>query len=424
MPWAAQSVGRSTPWGVPNSRSNRSPGSACAWGRNEKIPPPSLSTTTIVRSMPRSAAPSSPLVSCRKATSPTSSAVGGDGSAAAAARATPTAVDVTPSMPLAPRLARTRTSSRGAPYHSTSRTGIDDDVTTVAPGGTAASRSRATPGSVGSSWAPSTASNAACAVASAACHDVAHAGSGRVPTVRASAVQTAAGSACMTCAACRDGSRQAPSARHHHPRTVRRGQPLPHDLRCRRLTQLQDRLGPMAGGEVVDPQQGIGRRHDHEGAAHGSPSEGRRSPATRRPRPAPGRGPDRRTPLRRRSRPRATSSSSPRRATPWRSTASRCPPVVCHGPSSGRWCGSRPGDADERLAERQVEVDRTGAARPARRLGHRLRRQRTPGARGRQRSGPPVRRTTARRGRTGRSGRRSGAPRRPAARRAGPRSRR
>ena len=45
----------STPWGVPNSCSNRRGASAAAWGRNEKMPPPSLSTTTIVRSTPRPA---------------------------------------------------------------------------------------------------------------------------------------------------------------------------------------------------------------------------------------------------------------------------------------------------------------------------------------------------------------------------------
>ncbi len=62
------------PCGVPKSCSKRSAGSAVAWGRNEKMPPPSLSTTTIVRSRPRPASPSRPLVSWRKATSPMSSA--------------------------------------------------------------------------------------------------------------------------------------------------------------------------------------------------------------------------------------------------------------------------------------------------------------------------------------------------------------
>ena len=41
-----------------------------AWGRKEKIPPPSLSTTTNVASMPRRAAPSRPPASWRKVRSP------------------------------------------------------------------------------------------------------------------------------------------------------------------------------------------------------------------------------------------------------------------------------------------------------------------------------------------------------------------
>ena len=76
--------------------------------------------------------------------SPMRSAVG-----AADPSATPTAVDTTPSMPLAPRLATWRSPSRGAAYHSTSRTGIDDELTSVAPSGRASTSARATPGSVG-----------------------------------------------------------------------------------------------------------------------------------------------------------------------------------------------------------------------------------------------------------------------------------
>ena len=54
MPWAAASSSGFTPWGVPNSRSKVSSSIAVAWGKNEKIPPPSLSITTIVRSTPLS----------------------------------------------------------------------------------------------------------------------------------------------------------------------------------------------------------------------------------------------------------------------------------------------------------------------------------------------------------------------------------
>ena len=63
-------------------------------------------------------------MSCRKARSPTSATVGWP------ANATPTAVDTTPSIPLAPRLARTRPSVV-PPNHSTSRTGMEEATTRV-----------------------------------------------------------------------------------------------------------------------------------------------------------------------------------------------------------------------------------------------------------------------------------------------------
>ena len=70
--------------------------SAC--GRNEKIPPPSLSTTTMRRSA-RGAQGGQRAMSWTSAMSPTRATVGPPPSA------TPSAVDTTPSMPLAPRLA-------------------------------------------------------------------------------------------------------------------------------------------------------------------------------------------------------------------------------------------------------------------------------------------------------------------------------
>ena len=54
-------------------------------------------------------------------------------------------------MPLAPRLAATAQRMPGAPYHSTSRTGIEDATKSRSSGRSAAVRVRATPGSVGSS---------------------------------------------------------------------------------------------------------------------------------------------------------------------------------------------------------------------------------------------------------------------------------
>ena len=51
--------------------------------------------------------------------------------------AMPTAVETTPSMPFTPRLLNTRTPSRAGANHSKSRTGIEDDTTTLDPSATA-----------------------------------------------------------------------------------------------------------------------------------------------------------------------------------------------------------------------------------------------------------------------------------------------
>ena len=73
------------------------------------MPPPSLSTTTTTsRQVPSVRHRCRPLLSWRNATSPVSRTVG------APLSATPTAVEVTPSIPLAPRLEKIRTPSRGA----------------------------------------------------------------------------------------------------------------------------------------------------------------------------------------------------------------------------------------------------------------------------------------------------------------------
>ena len=81
------------------------------------------------------------------------------------------AVETTPSMPFAPRLASTLGgfSVEGA-NHSRSRTGIEDDTTSVADGETAPSRQRARPGSVASRCAAHQVSMAACASDSATAH--------------------------------------------------------------------------------------------------------------------------------------------------------------------------------------------------------------------------------------------------------------
>ena len=69
-----------------------------AWGRNEKMPPPSLLTSTIVADRPWSRAATSALRSWRNDRSPTTSTTGPSATAA-----DPSAVDTTPSMPFAPR---------------------------------------------------------------------------------------------------------------------------------------------------------------------------------------------------------------------------------------------------------------------------------------------------------------------------------
>ena len=100
---------RSVPCGVPKSCSKRAAVEARRCGRKEKMPPPSLSTTTMRTSSPRPASAARADESCTSATSPISTAVG-----APVAAATPIAVAMTPSMPFAPRLATTAGRRRGS----------------------------------------------------------------------------------------------------------------------------------------------------------------------------------------------------------------------------------------------------------------------------------------------------------------------
>ena len=95
------------------------------------MPPPPLFTHTTCRSAPARAAASRPPTSCTSATSPISTHVG-----APVASAAPAAEATTPSMPLAPRLARKRIGTSTAGKNaSTSRTGIDELTHTCAPSG-------------------------------------------------------------------------------------------------------------------------------------------------------------------------------------------------------------------------------------------------------------------------------------------------
>ena len=119
--------------------------------------------------------------------------------------ARPRAVDTTPSMPLAPRFATTRTPSRGDAYHSRSRTGIDDETMSVASLGSRSSRARATPGSVGAVCASSTDAMVAWARRSASIHPSSHPGgdgTGRATVtdaVTVAAVRSGSSHACRGC---------------------------------------------------------------------------------------------------------------------------------------------------------------------------------------------------------------------------------
>ena len=167
-PWAAASAATSVPVGVPNSCSKRSPPRTVAWGRNEKIPPPSLSTTTTRRSTSRRSSETRAFESCTKARSPTRT-----NSVPPCSRARPSAVDTTPSIPFAPRLQWH--AARDPPNHSKSRTGMDDDTVTFDPTGRPSARIRATAGSVSAPADSSVERIAASARASASIHACRHA---------------------------------------------------------------------------------------------------------------------------------------------------------------------------------------------------------------------------------------------------------
>ena len=147
----------SVPCGVPNSCSNRSAAQRVACGRNEKMPPPSLSTTTMRRSARRCRSAVSAPASWTNAMSPSTTIVG-----APVCSATPRAVDVTPSMPLAPRLACAVAPT--PPNHSMSRIGIEAATTTCDAAGTVAGDEAGDAGSLSGASGPRNRSMAAVAV--------------------------------------------------------------------------------------------------------------------------------------------------------------------------------------------------------------------------------------------------------------------
>ena len=125
------------------------------------------------RSVLRAASPASAFVSCTNARSPIRTA------ALPVSRAMPSAVEVTPSMPLAPRLACARAAV--PPNHSWSRTGIEELTTRSTASGRCAATIRATDGSVNSparSKSERVAAIAASAAICAACQSAVHSSSG------------------------------------------------------------------------------------------------------------------------------------------------------------------------------------------------------------------------------------------------------
>ena len=339
----------SVPWGVPNSCSNRSAGSAVACGRNEKIAPPSLSTTTIVRSSPRARSAVSDDMSWQNATSPSSTAVG-----APLPSATPIAVAITPSMPLAPRLACTVMSLRGVPNHSTSRTGIDEATTRWPPAGIAAVIARATPGSERSAFDGQRGvehrrgrrrRRRATRSSHAAIATLRHA--------RRRGAEHSAPIGAWTCRApTRFGSETSPTGDTATCVARRRGQPLRQHLRRRRHAQLQT------------PRRADGRRRTRRVASTASKRTtadvehlaSRQRVGQHRPARCSGkclhRRAGRRRRCRRRSRPRDVASRSTRSV----DVDERRRQVL----GGDRGSGNSPTTTDQRLAERQVEVHRPG----------------------------------------------------------------
>ena len=142
-------------------------------GRKSKIPPPPLSTSTIVSFNSRRPAASRPPMSWASATSPISSTTGPSPLAAA-----PNALETIPSIPFAPRLQSTRGgSSRAGQKVSISRTGIEEATNSVAASGSSVPSSTAIAGSLSSSSGPSTPRIASAACSSAARQPASQSGS-------------------------------------------------------------------------------------------------------------------------------------------------------------------------------------------------------------------------------------------------------
>ncbi len=184
--------------------------------------------------------------------SPSSTAVG-----APLPIATPIAVAMTPSIPLAPRFEWTVTSLRGVPNHSTSRTGIDEATTRCPPDGTLAVIARAVPGSDSSTSDSEhiVDRGASCVIRS---RQRIRSTPDRVrATLAASCEHSTPIGACSCLAPSRLGSETNPVGDTATCVSTRRCKPLGEHLRCRRHAELQHDLRPMVGGEARVAQQRV-----------------------------------------------------------------------------------------------------------------------------------------------------------------------
>ena len=355
----------------------------------------------------RSPRPSSALVSCRNATSPMSTAVGRAGRAPRRRRWTPR------------RRCRWRRGwraparrPRGAPYHSRSRTGIDDETTSVAPAGQRRQHRRATPGSVGLGVARRALGRSPLPARSPAADPVRR----RHPRLGASTGAPATGRgparASAVCGRVDPVGRRRTDRRPGGARALR-SQPL-STLEAGGAPSAEHQLRPVAATRTA-------RRA--AAASQWATVAGDRAPAAWIGQHRPRRRSASRCAVGRARRPPATTAAATardqRRRGDRRGRRRRARrPVRCQGRPSARPGGQRPGDATEqRLAEREVEVHGPGRSRRSPRSTARAASDRHGAGRGRVGDAGVGDQRTGRR--TGRPGRWSAARRRPAARAAG-----
>ena len=361
------------------------------------MPPPSLSTTTIVRSMSRDAAPSRPLVSCRSATSPMSTAVG----APRRRGRRPTAVDThavdAVGAPVGVHVHAC--AGRGEPLdvaHGHRRRDHERSRRRAAPPSRRARHpARCRPSSVEQGLVDGALARLPPACAHA--REPRRRPTPRVPTSRF--------------ASCRHDRRRIGARRQlgrcDRDRSTRRGgrprpatrltrrQPLRQHLRRRLLAEPQHDLRAVVAPRTADAAAARRTRRPWSAPARERPSGGRRAPASRAVRPARAlaataraAGPRRRRPARRRApRPALSTAAS---SSSVRSVDHRVPRTAV-----GRPAGSGPGVADERIAERQVEVHRPRPRPPRRAPRPRPARRATATCRVPRRPAPRRRRTTA-----------------------------